>query len=108
MDRETVQSIKRIERLIGKLQEEDRLLRERIASASGDQGSSFYSQATLNGTLDVGNGIAGGGTFPGTVSVSVRGELRSAHLSMSEGHALGGTVYVAPTASLRSALTVTS
>lgn len=106
MDQETNRNLRRIEREIGILHKEARLLRERIAATSGDSGETYYQASVLNGTLDVGNGIVGGGTFPGTVSVSVRGQLRAGHFSMGEAHALGGDVHIAPSASLRSPLVV--
>ena len=71
MDTEISGIIKRLEREIGLLHREDRLLRERIASSSGDQGSAFYTQVALNGTLSAEDGIEGGGTFPGTVTVAI-------------------------------------
>ena len=71
MDRDVVRELKRIEREIGFLHEEDRLLRERISVASGDFSSEFFKQTALNGSLTTGDGISGGGTFPGVVSISV-------------------------------------
>ena len=71
MDAETLRHIKRIERELTKLFEEDRLLRERIAASTGDGGASFLSASGLNGTLVAGSGLSGGGTFPGTVTLDV-------------------------------------
>ena len=71
MDREVVSEIKRLEREIGFLKEADRRLRERISVASGDSSDTFYIQSSLNGLLSAGDGIDGGGSFPGTVSVGL-------------------------------------
>ena len=71
MDKETVSEIKRLEREISFLKEADRRLRERISVASGDSSDTFYAQSSLNGLLTAGDGIDGGGSFPGTVGVDL-------------------------------------
>lgn len=71
MDQETVRELKRIRAEISLLHKEDRLLRERISTTTGDVSSTFYAQSSLNGILSVGDGISGGGTFPGSVSIAV-------------------------------------
>lgn len=71
MDQETIREIKRIELELGRLRKEDRLLRERISVASGDYSVDFFRQGSLGGTLIAGDGISGGGTFPGTVSIAI-------------------------------------
>jgi len=71
MDRDTQRLFKKIELDIGLLKKEDRLLRERISVASGDSEAEFYIQGALGGSLSSGDGISGGGTFPGIVSISI-------------------------------------
>jgi hypothetical protein len=73
----------------------DRLLYDRINARTGATGySTAIEIEELNGILNTRDGIVGGGTFPGTVTIDQRGEIHTGFHVEGEVHGTYGTIVV--------------
>lgn len=87
--------LRRLRRQTGLLEDFDRRLYERINSLAKRTGPATSIEApTTTGLLEARDGLVGGGTFPGTVTIDERGEIHTGVHVEGEGHAIAGSQYV--------------